>query len=287
MNYIKKLILGVDPGNDEGKTVGPFGAYSFKTYISESVDIKVNETFGTDDMSFEIDGRTGLAGTIAKYENEFGSSSMYGETKAHPYTKIRVLLSIYRYLKKYQLEVETVSIVIGQPFKTHTEIEKKALKEMLIDTHDIVVNGESMIISIGEVGVAPEGVAAFWGSNQSSDGTARTIDIGSGTINAIATTDFHIINGKSDTFNYGTETKAPEVVVRGIIQDTTAKGWKRDDHVLVCGGSAGVLTQKIKEHYINAEVMVPTLKIGELSKTLEPKFANAVGFYHLAKRTFK
>lgn len=284
---LKKLILGVDAGNFEGKVAGPYGALSFKTNISENVDLKVEEVFGEDDMRWEIDGKKGLAGTIALYENRFGSKSMYGETKAHWNTKARVLLSIYQYIKRYDLSPSSISLVTGQPYKGHNEDEKEKLRKMLLGSHPIVVNGEAMTIKISEVGIAPEGVGAFWGSNQSYP-TCKVLDIGSGTVNAIGLIDYRVVNSFSDTFNYGTEILQQDQVARGVIQDTTGKGWVQSDKVLVAGGTAGTITPQLIEHYPNAEVLVPTLVLNdETTQVLEPKFANAVGFYTLALGNFK
>lgn len=62
---LRKLILGVDAGNHSAKTVGLFGTDIYKTNICDWFDRKVEETFGKDDMEFEIGGRKGFAGTIA------------------------------------------------------------------------------------------------------------------------------------------------------------------------------------------------------------------------------
>lgn len=86
-------------------------------------------------MEFIIDGRKGYAGSIALYEDEFGSASIYGETKAHNDTKIRVLLAIHRYLERYHLNVSRFSIVVGQPIKGHKESEKTLIKKMLLGLH--------------------------------------------------------------------------------------------------------------------------------------------------------
>lgn len=284
---MKKLILGVDAGNYEGKVAGPFGSYSFKTNISYLTELKVVEVHGDDDMVFEIDGRKGLAGTIALYENPYGSSGMYGTSKAHDDTKVRVLLAIYRYMKKYDIKADSVSIVTGQPIAGHDDVEKRRIIDMLEGEHPIKVNGENVTIKIGEVGVAPEGTGAFWSSNQ-EHATCKVLDIGSGTVNAVSFKDFRHINFNSNTFNYGTETRKQDVVIRGAIMDTTALGWGKEDVVLVCGGSAGLVTEEIKKHYQNAEVLTPTLVLDKgSSQVLEPKFANAVGFYTLAQNEFR
>jgi plasmid segregation protein ParM len=153
------LILGVDAGNHSAKVVGPFGVDSFKTNICDWFKRDVEETFGKDDMEFEIGGRKGFAGTIAQYEDEYGDGTMYGDSKAHPDTQIRVLLAIYRYLNRYCPHYDRISIFTGQPIKRHNETEKKTIIDMLEGPHEFVVNGKKKSFIIDRVGVAPEGSA--------------------------------------------------------------------------------------------------------------------------------
>lgn len=278
-----KLILGIDAGNFEGKTAGIHGVDVWKTNISGYKERKVAERFGDDDMEFVVNGRKGLAGSIAKYETRFNSKSMYGASKAHWYTEVRVLLSVYRYAMKYGVKASEVSIVTGQPYAGHTEAEKGVLKALLQRTHEVSVNGDRMSITIEEVGIAPEGVGAFF-SATSPRKTGKVLDIGSGTVNAISFDDFRVTNYNSDTFNYGTEViSSMEEIATGIIQDTTALGWTSDEHVSICGGIALEIRGLIREHYRNAEVLSPTFS-GEL---MLPKHANAIGFYNIGKRTFR
>lgn len=274
------LILGIDAGNYEGKTVGQYGVDVWHTNISGLVERKVSETYADDDMEFVVNGREGLAGTIAKYETRRKSKGMYGATKAHWYTEVRVLLSIYRYAIKFGVKTDNVKIVTGQPYTGHTNEEKALLKKLLQRTHELTVNGNRMSINIEEVGIAPEGVGAFFSQPFMS---GKLLDIGSGTVNAISFEDYRVTNYNSDTFNYGTEVECVSEVVAGAIQDTTSLGWTTQDAVYVCGGSAYEVLPEIKRHYVKAELLSPTFNDIRLS----PKFANAVGFYELAAGTFR
>lgn len=273
---MNKLILGIDAGNYEGKTAGLYGVDAWYTNISASKERRVLETFGEDDMEFVVNGRKGIAGTIAKYETRFNSKGIYGASKAHWYTEVRVLLSIYRYAVKYGIRPDNVSIVVGQPYVGHTDALKAELKSMLQRSHAITVNGDSMTINIEEVGVAPEGVGAFWGSDKQCT-TCKVVDVGSGTVNAISFEDYRVTNYNSNTLNYGTEviTEMDELAI-GIIQDTTALGWSSADRIIVCGGSASEMLPHIQSHYSKAVLL-----------STQPKFANAVGFYTLANGSFR
>lgn len=283
-----RLILGVDAGSHRAKVVGLFGADSFKTNICEWFERDVEESFGEDDMEFEINGRRGFAGTIAEYEDEFGNGAMYGDTKAHEDAKVRVLLAIYRYLNKYCPYMTKIVIVTGQPIKRHKNSEKEAIIDMLEGDHDFVVNNKKVSFSIESVKVAPEGSGAFWAKPQ--DGTVRVIDIGGGTVNAASIIDNRHINNASDTFNFGIETVRNKEdllgVSRGIVRNTTKLKWGKKDKVLVCGGISEGIFPLLKEHYTNAEIIKPTISRGNEVKELHPVYANAVGFYELAKGAF-
>ena len=284
-----KLILGIDAGNYKGKVVGAYGTDIFRTNICEWFDRDVEESFGDDDMEFEIGNRKGYAGSIALYEDEFGNGSMYGDSKAHEDTKIRALLAINRYLSKYCPNVSRICVVVGQPIKKHKESEKDKIRAMLLGQHQIKVNGKTRTFIIENVGVAPEGSAAFWGHPQL--GKIRILDIGSGTVNAATVIDNRHINTASDTFNFGMETvnnkEDYQKVARGIIRNTTKLKWNKADKVYVCGGASGAIAPFIIEEYPNAELLTPQLINGNEVKIYEPVFANAVGFYAIAKGAFE
>lgn len=281
------LTLGVDSGSYKAKIVGPFGVDTFKTNICEWFVRDVEETFGPDDMEFEIDGRKGFAGSIAQYEDEFdGGGSMFGDTKNHDDNKIRVILAIHRYIEKYAQGTTNVQIVTGQPIKRYSDTEKQGIIDLLKGEHHVTVNGVSRTLHIEDVKVSPEGSGAFW--SHPKKGTVRILDIGSGTINAATIIDKKHVNARSDTFNFGMETiknkSDLEAMARGIIRSVTGLQWKKEDVVLVCGGVATEILPHIQKHYSNADVLIPKLD-GE--SKLTPVYANAAGFYEIATKVFK
>ncbi len=282
---MSKLILGIDAGNHKAKVAGPYGMDSYRTAICDWFERDIVESHGTDDMEFEIDGRRGFAGSIAVYEDEFGGTGMYGDTKAHEDTKIRVLLAIYRYGQKYGIDISEVAVVTGQPIVSHKPEEKAAIQQMLTGTHNLTVNGYETAITITDVGIAAEGSGAFWAAPD--NGTVRIIDVGSGTVNAATIIDKRYINNASDTFNFGMETVSNKddlaAVARGIARSTSRLKWHRNDKVLLCGGIASELYPFILTHYRAAELMQPVLQEGSHVTVAEPVFANAIGFYKLAR----
>jgi len=285
---VKRLALGIDAGNHKAKVVGPFGSDSFKTNICDWFERDVEERFGSDDMEFEIGNRKGFAGSIAEIEDDYGNGTMYGDSKAHEDTKIRVLLAINRYLNRYCPHFENVSIVTGQPIKRHKPTEKNAICDMLEGPHTLTVNGTTRTITIDKVGVAPEGSGAFWSKPEM--GKVHIIDIGSGTVNAATIIDKHHVNNASSTFNFGVETVKNKddlsAIARGIIRNTTQLKWHKDDKVLICGGISEGIAPFISEHYHNAEILTPGMNRGDGLVVLHPVFANAAGFYTLAKGAY-
>jgi len=283
---VNSLSLGIDGGNKLGKTVGPFGVDMFNTAICDWFDRDVEETFGSDDMEFEIDGRQGFSGTIARYEDEYGGSGMFGTTKYHEDNKIRILLAVFRYIQKYAPSTTHIKIVTGQPITQHNAIEKQGIIDMLMGEHTIKVNGIRGNIYVKDVRVSPEGSGAFWSNPQA--GTIRILDIGSGTVNAATIIDKRHINSASNTFNFGVETVKNKNdmlgMARGIIRNTTILKWQKHDIVWVCGGIAEQILPYIQHHYPNSILLSPQLN-GVMR--LKPVYANACGFYDLAKRTFK
>lgn len=283
------LILGVDAGNYMGKVVGCYGEETFRTSLCEWFERDIHENFGEDDMEFIISGRRGYSGTIASYEDEFGIGSVYGDTKAHEDTKIRVLLAIYRYIEKYCPGEENVKIVTGQPIVSHKEEEKSKIIDMLIGGHVLQVNGNRVKVNVKDVKVGAEGSSAFWGDV--GEGKIRIIDVGSGTVNCATIENRKHIHTGSGTFNFGTETiKNPsnkEGLARGIVRATTLLKWDREDKVYVCGGVAEEVVCFIRGQYKNAVELTPKLvdNYGSI-KELEPIYANAVGFYELAKMVY-
>ncbi len=285
---MSKLILGVDAGNYMAKVAGPYGMDSYRTAICEWFERDIVEIHGSDDMEFEIDGRKGYAGSIAVYEDEFGGASMFGDTKAHEDTKIRILLAIYRYGKKYGIDIKDVALVTGQPIVSHKAADKEKIQKMLVGTHTLNVNGESLSINIVEAGIGAEGSGAFWSSPES--GTVRIIDVGSGTVNAATIIDKRYINNSSGTFNFGMETVNNKEdiasVARGIIRNTSRLKWHRADKVLVCGGIAKDIHPHIRAHYGNATLLQPVLNEGTAITVADPVFSNAIGFYKLARMSY-
>lgn len=284
---MSNLLLGVDAGNYWAKTAGVYGVDMYRTAICDWFERDFEETFGDDDMEFTIDKRKGFAGSIATKEDVFGGSGMYGETKAHEDTKVRVLLAIHRYLTKYCPNIQNVSIVTGQPITSHKDVEKQKIVEMLKGPHEFLVNNKKQFIHIENVGIAAEGCGAFW--SNPLPGENHIIDCGSGTINLAVINAKRVINTSSDTLNFGVETvdRSLESIASGIIRATTKLRWKRTAKVYVCGGVANDILPFLKDHFTTAQVLQPYLKRLDGVELVSPVYANAVGNYELARLNYR
>lgn len=272
------MILGIDAGNYEVKTAGELGLDCFYSDIGEYRERNLKNKHGKNDMVFNYNGRWGFAGSLARFESEFGGTIM-GESKAHDDIVIRVLLAIHRYRTSM---CETCSIVVGNPISSHTPGEKKRIQELLTGRHEITVNNERKIIDIEAVRIAPEGAAAFWSFPQ--EGVVRIIDVGSGTVNVATIINQRYVDRDSFTLNFGANTtKSNDLkeMARAII--TKTYNWNSEEPVYLVGGVAEKLEPHLKAYFKNGRVIYPAFKQQET----QPKFANSIGFYKLAKGVFK
>lgn len=282
------LNLGVDAGNYRAKVAGPYGVDSYRTAICDWFERNIEEDFGEDDMEFNFNSRKGFAGTLASFEDQFGGGAMYGNSKAHEDTLIRVLLAIHRYTQKYCPGFTKFNIVAGQPIVSHKKSEKGKLAEMLKGEHMITINRKLYRYTIEEVGIAAEGSGAYLSCPQ--DGKVRIIDIGSGTVNCATINQNKHINTASDTLDYGVETSGGvdniDNIARGVIRSSTALKWSKGDTVMVCGGVTSEVIPLLAEHFTHIRPMIPQLNAIDGTHAQLPTYANAVGFYEIARLTY-
>jgi len=278
------LKIGADGGNNEVKIIGPHGEMKFFSDLGEYRELIDEAKNRSGAIVYEFEGKKGFAGSLAKYESEFGGSMM-GDSKAHEDFKIRILIGLHLY-SHYENEF---CLVVGQPLGKHKKDEKTAIKSLLEGQHTIIVNDEKKDIYIKRVEVAPEGASAFFA--RPIQGKVRIIDVGSGTINLATIENNRFIDRDSNTLTFGmntTKTKDIGALSRAIINETSKK-WSKKDKVYIVGGPAEYVLPYIQGHYHYAEVVYPIVEgLGEEEPYhVEPIFANASGFYHLAKDRFK
>lgn len=272
------MNVGVDGGNHMIKLVTDQGAYKQLSTLGEWRERKLHSSFGPDDIEFEYRGQKGFAGSLAKYESEF-IREMKGDSKAHEDAQLRILIALHRFTNSHEF-----NLVVGQPINQHTDEEKRAIKNMLSGEHTIKVNGITKTFHINKVEVGAEGAAAYF-ANDIPDSLVRIVDIGSGTINLATVIDGNFIDRESDTLMFGSNTNKTnnlEAMSQSIISHTSTK-WKKNDRVLVVGGLAEQLKPYIQKHYQQSECIKPKIYTNRGAQLVSPVFANAVGFYHLAR----
>lgn len=283
------MKLGIDGGNDNVKIFGEFGEMKFPSVLGEYRERKLEQTFTDDDMMYEFKEKKGFAGTLAQFESQFPTSFM-GDSKAHDDFLIRVLLGIHRYTREEMNPV--VQIIVGQPISKMTLNEKKKMKNLLLGTHFITVNGIPKTITIEKAEISAEGGGAFWSSPK--QGLVRILDIGSGTVNGATLHDGRYIDKDSFTIKEGLQTMLTDEI-DGLVRTIAARAkrqWNVDDTVLLCGGGADRVLGSLREYFPSADLLRPKVQLKEKEGngfklvSLPPIYANAVGFYHIAKKVF-
>lgn len=270
------FILGIDAGNYETKVCSINGVNSFPSDIGEFRKRKLVESFGKDDIVWEYNGEKGFAGTLAKFESEYGGT-MKGKTKAHSEGILRVLIALHKYGE------DVNKIIVGQPIDAHDEEEKEKIKELLNGKHTIKVNGIEKDIIVEQIEVAPEGSAAILSSPE--NGLIRIIDIGSGTTNFATLYNLKRIDRDSFTKQIGTEimrNKESIAMAKGIYKIISGV-WDKEDVIYLTGGGAEGIFKHLEKRLPNCKIMKP--RIG--NSLLNTKYANVVGFYTIAKGLFE
>jgi plasmid segregation protein ParM len=271
---VKKMFIGADGGNYETKIVTPTGAFKFRSCLGEYRDFQMDKgALSTDDIVWEYSGKRGFAGTLAESESLF-VREMAGDTKAHEDAVIRILIAIHRFGND-----SVIDLIVGQPIKKH-KADKQRIIDMLKKEHTITVNGITKSFNIRNVNVAPEGAAAFWCLKENIE-KVRIIDCGSGTINLATIADGRFIDRDSWTLTFGAnsqENYETERLAEAIIA-SSSKRWGKGDCVRLCGGIAEFIKPYLSKYFTDIQVIRPFMN----GKFLHPGFANAAGFYELAR----
>lgn len=278
------MIFGIDAGNYATKVVTSNGAFQYLSCLGEwrEREVDLNQSFGSDDIEYEYQGRKGFAGALAKEESLF-VREMAGDTKAHQDAVLRVLIAIHLF-GNYE---RTHQIVVGQPIKKHAK-DKKRIVDMIKGFHAISVNGEEKKFMIEDVSVVPEGAGVYW-SYRDEAGKLRIIDVGSGTVNCATINEGRFINRDSFTLSYGANSQEGYEVNRlaEAIIAATSKRWQKQDKVIVSGGVAEDLIPYL-DHYSDIKANKPMVKSGVTAyKAVHPTFGNAAGFYEVARALYE
>lgn len=274
------MIVGIDAGNNEVKVMGSLGVMKFPSTIGAYRERNLTNKLSQHDMIVEYKGRKVFAGSLA--EESFLGGAIMGQSKAHEDALLRIIIALHRYSNSSNYDV-----IVGQPIGMHKDEEKRAIKEMLQDTHEITINEETRKFRITRAEVAAEGGAAFWSAP--TDGTVRLIDLGSGTVNCATIKNRKYLDLGSFSLPFGMNTVGTEdmrEIARGIVSMTSAKKWQKNDKVLLIGGVAKQLVDPMRKYYPKSEVIKPVIKTDGGVQVANPIYANAIGFYHIGKAVF-
>lgn len=274
------MLLGIDAGNNEVKVATEKGVFSFNSCLGDARERRIITPY-KDEMILHYDNETYWVGELAEKESNFPRRSM-GATKANEDVKLRILTAIHRYS-----DDKHNTIVVGQPIEMHLPNEKDKLKRMLKGKYRVVLNGIEKEFIIDEVAVAVEGASSFFGWFVESS-SFRIVDCGSGTVNVASIIDWEQNDKQSFTLTFGANsTRANDLtaLARGIVSEST-KHFHEDDFVLLVGGAANKIYPVIKQTYPNTKIGQPVHKRNNEYTLVHPKYANAIGFYNLAKEIY-
>lgn len=279
-------VMSIDGGNYETKVVNSKGTDCFLSSIGEWRERRSGDTHSLQDMDFEIVNKyehiKGFAGPLANVESDYGGS-VFGITKNHPEAITRILLAVHR-----NIIGNEVSIVVGQPYKSHTDEEKNDIINALVGDHAVTINGMKKLFTIKDVKVGIEGAMAFL--SHPKDGPCNVIDVGSGTVNCIHFLNKKVVDRKCDTLPFGSETSKDSVVnfegmANGIYKNMSGV-WNRSDPTFLCGGSSKLMIKALVKYYPQIEVMAPMINLQGIRVPVAPKFANAIGMYEIGIKVY-
>lgn len=280
---VKTIVI--DGGNHTTKAATNEGVFSFSSAMDVNYDLNtIDNKYGSDDMAWEFEGQTGIAGTIAEFEGAFANNRTFGGTKNHFVAKMRILLAIHQFAN-----TTDVNIVVASPFGSHLN-DKDEIKQSLEKKHSpLTVNGVTKTINIHKCNVTVEGAAAFYSTNIPEE-VVRVVDIGSGTVNCITFIKGIMVRDQSRTLDFGTETETTgnilEQIPGNVYNGMSSKHWKLTDRVYLCGTAANEIEEHMKKVFPNTSVIKPTMIINNEVVTLEPKYATVVGMLRLANNIY-
>lgn len=284
LNRKKDLfVAGIDAGRDSTKVISEEQRFNFPSRV-----VPYYETGGEGILQrknhYAVEVLSGgeskgkyYVGEIHRWAEQPGSDSQkMDQNKATDYFRTFVLTALYR---AGVLDHQPSVVATGVPFAFFKEM-KEGVKEKLKGEHTLKVWGakgfqDTRIINIQDVVLSPEGYGAFF--DDPVDGDVAIADLGSVTFNYLLVRDRLPHGGMSDTAKWGCNNlkqgyaDTPEQLAELMVGDLTAKQFPRDIPLRLIGGKATEIEEFVKKDYHNAYAVD------------DPLFANARGFYEIAK----
>jgi hypothetical protein len=250
-------IVAIDAGEFMTNYVWRAGMGKFYSKLYPYRDFRVDVT---DDFIVEFKGERYLGADLGEREG-YIPIGFKDESKLHETTLIRVLAALHK------IGGTRYKIIVGSPISRRTEEEKKALRQMIRGAHKIAINGNEKVINIEECFVSPEGAAGFY--SQPQRGIVQGLDFGSTTINYFYMDDMKLIDKRSGTFPIDSEVTDYKGIMKGVFSQLIIKFG--DHPTMIIGGLAKDYYPIVRDYYPKSFIVQ------------NPSFANAIGFYRIAR----
>lgn len=265
IGVIELLVVGADVGKFKTKVKWKGGIEHHLSKIATFREIKDNIQLDDQYLVIEYDNIKYLAGTLAEREGQNFLNSP-DINKSNLVTLLNLLISLSK------LPSERFSVVLGNPFGVNYKSERESIKNLIIGIKKCKINGQTKIINIERVGIAPEGLAAYYTFPHYED--VNILDFGSSTIHAIAIRKRKLLDKRSHTFDFGFETMI-DTNYDGLIHSIKIQMEKKwNDNVrkiILIGGMAPEMFRYVKHYYPEYDI----------SLHANYEFANANGLYEL------
>ncbi|NDI34689.1 ParM/StbA family protein [Chengkuizengella sediminis] len=265
------ITVGADIGKFRTKIKWRGGTQSHLSCVSTFRELRGDVPLDNQNLIVEYKNQRFFVGDLAEREgqNYLNSPDWH---KSNTVTLINLFAAFSR------IPGTDFSIVVGNPFGINTLKEREVLKNMLIGTKHFKVNHKDYRITIHNVGVAPEGIAAYYSMPIHND--LNILDFGSSTIHAIAIRNRRLTDKRSHTFDFGFESLI-DTDFRSIMQGIKFKLEKKwndfDERIMLIGGKAPEMDVYVKEQYPNSNITIHH----------NHHFANALGMYEMGRVAYE
>ncbi|MDP5275254.1 ParM/StbA family protein [Chengkuizengella axinellae] len=265
------ITIGADVGKYKTKIKWRGGIQSHLSSVSTFRELRGEIPLDDQNMIIEYENQKFFVGDLADREgqNYLNSPDWH---KSNTVTLINLFAAVSR------IPSTDFSIVVGNPFGINTPKERERLKSMIVGTKHFKVNHKDYRVTIHNVGVAPEGMAAYYSVPLHND--LNILDFGSSTIHAIAIRNRRLTDSRSHTFDFGFESLV-DTDYRSIMQGIKFKLEKKwgdfNKRIMLIGGMASEMDAFVKEQYPNSQITIHH----------NQHFANALGMYEMGKVAYE
>lgn len=265
------LTVGADIGKYRTKIKWKGGVQGHLSKIATYREIKDNVKLDDNHVIVEFNKQKYLAADLAEREgqNYLNSPDIH---KSNLITLLNLMIELGR------LPDINFNVIIGNPFGINVQSERERLKNLIIGTKEFNINGKDFRINIHNVGVAPEGLAAWYSSSFPDD--VNIWDFGSSTIHAIAVRKKKFVDKRSHTFDLGFETLIDDNY-DGLMQSLFSqmeKKWNDGDKKIICiGGKAPEMYRYVTDRYPNSNAVMHN----------SHEYANAIGLHEMGVAAYE